>query len=653
MKYRADIDGLRAIAILPVIFFHAGFETLGGGFLGVDIFFVISGYLITSILLKELENNKFSILNFYERRARRILPALFFVLIITSLVAYIFMPAPELKEYAQSLVAVVSFLSNIFFYLEVDYFATSSEQLPLLHTWSLSIEEQFYLFFPILLLITWRFNKKFILKICVVLLLLSLCTNIYFNTQSLFEESFYLLPSRAWELLAGSITAILSIRVKPFESDTITDLSFFTIILMCVLFPENANHPGIFTLLVVIPTCLILLTPSPNSISYKILTTRLMVYIGGISYSLYIWHQPVFAFLRLKSVGHINLLEILVALALTTVLSIFTYRYIETPFRSKEKFSRNFIFTLSFLGTILIGAFGLYIHYNNGLPERFNKLPKIYNLESISPKRESCRYLKGTHISPHENCEYLGEKVQWAAIGDSHIIEPAYALATLLEPDNIGIKHFSYGGCSPALSYDSNSNESCLKWITSSVDYIIASPKIKNVLINFRYTSYIRGDNIYDYPNVTNKTSKAMQAININNVNKAVDFFWIKLEKMIQKLNEANKTIYILTPVPELPTHINKVVSGFHIFSDKTLLNVNLTTSKDYYIKRHSEVLDKFKILDRYHNLHIINSFDYLCNDDGCPAVINNQALYFDDDHLNLVGAEHIIHSYFKGRKSL
>lgn len=177
-----DIDGLRAVAVLPVILFHAGFELFAGGFLGVDIFFVISGYLITSILLLELEENKFSIINFYERRARRILPALFVVLFVTYFVGFVLMPPFEFKEYSQSLVSVVAFLSNIFFYLEIDYFSLAAEAMPLLHTWSLAIEEQFYIVFPPLLFLVWRFADKQILATLITFSLLSFGSVLLLNS---------------------------------------------------------------------------------------------------------------------------------------------------------------------------------------------------------------------------------------------------------------------------------------------------------------------------------------------------------------------------------------------------------------------------------------------------------------------------------------
>ena len=648
MQYRKDIDGLRAIAILPVIFYHAGLERLQGGFLGVDIFFVISGFLITSILVKELQRNSFSLINFYERRARRILPALFMVLLCTTLVAFITMPAPEFKEYAQSLLAVVTFLSNIFFYLEVDYFATSSELLPLLHTWSLSIEEQFYLFFPLILFGVWKSNKTYLLHVCIGIFCLSLAINFYLNFKELFDQSFYLLPARAWELIAGSIAAIMYTKTSAVERPMLVDASFATIILLCIFMPKQADHPGFYTVLIVFATCIVLLYQSPRSLCFKTLSLPFFTYIGAISYSLYIWHQPIFAFLRLQSIGAIPIYHIYLALILTFVLSALTYRFLETPFRDRTKFSKRFIFLFSSVGSFSFAIIALYIHFNDGIPSRFSMLPKVTGLEEFSPKRDQCRFIKNKPVLPAESCSYHGSRIEWAMLGDSHVIEPGYALAEYLKPYDIGVKHFSYGGCAPALSYESKSHESCLEWYKNTVGYISSDSEIKNVLFNLRYSSYISGDNIYHYPEISIQPSKPMKALGIKTIAEASIFFETKLLAMVNQLTSADKVVYIMTPTPELPSHINKLISGTNIFSDATLHDIEKTTTGDYYKKRHEMVLDIFDRLKSMDNVHVIDSYKLFCHSNYCPSVIDGKALYFDDDHLTVTGAKRIIYPYFE-----
>jgi len=216
MKYRKEIDGLRAIAVLPVMFFHAGFNIFSGGFIGVDVFFVISGYLITTIILSDQENGNFSLVNFYERRIRRILPALFLVTLITIPFAWNLLPPDELKDYYQSVAAVSLFSSNILFWLESGYFDTLAELKPLLHTWSLAVEEQYYLVFPLLIVLTWRLGKRYILPMLGLIALLSLLLA-QWGSESNPSAAFYLLPTRFWELMIGSIAAFIMYYPRNFD----------------------------------------------------------------------------------------------------------------------------------------------------------------------------------------------------------------------------------------------------------------------------------------------------------------------------------------------------------------------------------------------------------------------------------------------------
>ena len=234
MKYRAEIDGLRALAVIPVILYHADFDIFQGGFVGVDIFFVISGYLITSIIIRDIENNHFSLINFYERRARRILPSLFFIVFLTVIFSCLYLPPHALKDVGQSVFSVSLFISNIFFYFETDYFANTAKMAPLLHTWSLGVEEQFYILFPILLLFIKKLKKLFQIFLIFFLLICSLyiSESLLKNDQ---EYSFFIVISRFWELAIGSLLAMIkgvSIenKFKLFWNDLFALLGIFLIL---------------------------------------------------------------------------------------------------------------------------------------------------------------------------------------------------------------------------------------------------------------------------------------------------------------------------------------------------------------------------------------------------------------------------------------
>jgi len=271
MKYRPEVDGLRAVAVIPVILFHAGFSFFSGGYIGVDIFFVISGYLITTIIYRELESGKFSIINFYEKRSRRILPLLFFIVFISIPLAWFGLFNIDMIDFSQSLVAIPVFSSNVLFWLEADYFDTASELKPLLHTWSLAVEEQFYLFFPITLLVIWKINKNYILPSILIVgfvsLIFSQWASVNFPTAN-----FYLLPSRAWELAVGSVVGILlhknSTFVNSFNKTKMANILSWTGLLMItysiLIFDGNTPYPSLYTLIPTLGTALIIcFLPAP------------------------------------------------------------------------------------------------------------------------------------------------------------------------------------------------------------------------------------------------------------------------------------------------------------------------------------------------------------------------------------------------------
>ena len=267
MKYRAEIDGLRALAVLPVILFHAGFEWFSGGFVGVDIFFVISGYLITTIIITEMAEDRFSIINFYKRRARRILPALFFVMAVCLPFAWLLLVPNELKDFGQSIVSVSIFSSNILFWIEAGYFDAASELKPLLHTWSLAVEEQYYLLFPIFLILTWRLGVKWIIFLLSIVFFISLGLAEWASNQitqpKIISAAYFLLPTRGWELLVGVFVAFYLKSNTFFNSKMFNQMMSLIGIIMIsysvIAFDKNTPFPSLYTLVPVIGTALLIL----------------------------------------------------------------------------------------------------------------------------------------------------------------------------------------------------------------------------------------------------------------------------------------------------------------------------------------------------------------------------------------------------------
>lgn len=465
MKYRAEIDGLRAIAVLPVIFFHAGFQLFSGGVVGVDVFFVISGYLITTILIEDIENNRFSFMSFYERRARRILPALFFVILVCIPFAWIWMLPNQMKDFSQSLIAVSLFASNIFFWKQSGYFDAVSEEKPLLHTWSLAIEEQYYFLFPIFLLLSWRFGKNKVFWLIVAMAACSLLLSEW-GWRNKASANFYLAPTRVWELFAGSIAAFIVQKRATQKNDTLSVLGFAAIIFSIFAYDEFTPFPSVYTLVPVVGAVLIVLFAEKETLVAKLLSTKVFVGIGLISYSAYLWHQPLFAFARVTLANEASLSLMLLLSMLSLTLAYFSWNFIEKPFRSAEKgtFSRNHIFLLSSISISAMLFFGFSGYKTNGFEElmleyKFTGQERTqaklvfeainYDMYNEMASKECHLWARNTNlldINKLNKCRKLHGKAI-VVLGDSHAMNLFNIISfSNAYPFVIGV---SRGGCRP------------------------------------------------------------------------------------------------------------------------------------------------------------------------------------------------------------
>jgi len=421
INYRPEIDGLRSIAVLAVVLFHADFAisfTLGnksfesikileGGYLGVDIFFVISGYLITFLILNGIKQKSFTFLNFYERRARRILPALFIIIIASIPLSLFFLLPKQLEEYSISALTTLLFSSNIWFWIDdgYSYWAPVNEFKPLLHTWSLSIEEQFYVLFPIFLIFTVKYFRKYLIGILLVVFLISLKIS-EFGSENYIVANFYLLPSRGWELMAGALLAALEFSNKRSRSSKFSEIfsliGFGLIINSFIVFDSSTSHPSYTTIYPIFGTMLIIWFSRKGEMIGDILSGRVLVFIGKISYSLYLWHFLLFSYANIylhKSTNiwkNINL-EIefkFLIIILSFLLSIITYYFIETPFRSKQVIKTKNFLKIILISLITMLIFFTYAYQARGFTESYlkdkpfysayipieeNTPPKIYN----------------------------------------------------------------------------------------------------------------------------------------------------------------------------------------------------------------------------------------------------------------------------------
>lgn len=649
MNYRKEIDGLRAIAVIPVILCHAGFVGFSGGYIGVDIFFVISGYLITTIILDELAQDKFSIKNFYERRAKRILPALSAVLIVTTALAFILMPANLLKSYANSLMSVVTFTSNFHFFTTSGYFSTVSDQKPLLHTWSLAVEEQFYLFFPLMLGYLWVKGKRYITKIIIVLSIISLLLAQFLAVNSFADANFYLILSRAWELFAGALialTSIQTIRLRSWQREILGFIGLLLIAYAIFFFNKDTLFPSFYTLVPIIGTVFIITFSTADTLIGKFLANRLFVGVGLISYSLYLWHQPFFAFLRLKSIGEPEQQLFIAAIALTFICAWLSYQYIEQPFRRKSKGLAKPRFTIlqyasmSIVFFIVIGLIGV---SKRGFQSRFADSGYFDSIK-FSPKRKACHY-NGRHFEqPKDSCRYFGKNVTWSTIGDSHTVEPAYALAKMLEPKDIGLLHLSFSGCLPSLLFDVKGS-ACTEWVKTALSYLEQNNSIKNVYIGFNYNGFLFGTHRNHYPKIPNKDPSLSLTAEYSHLNaqETRELYWQGLSQMVERLMVSGKTVYLQYPIPELPAHISTLLTPFSIFGGGLRFDLQNTTTADYYFTRNKYILEKLNSLKYGKQLIAVKPFELLCHTSHCPAVSDGKSLYFDDGHLSVDGAKKLI----------
>lgn len=395
MRYRPEIDGLRSVAVVPVIFYHAGFTLFSGGFVGVDIFFVISGYLITTIMVEAMEDGRFSVARFYEQRARRLLPALFIVLLFCFVASFIWMVPPQVEELSRSMIATLFFVSNIYFWQQTDYFAPDSDLNPLLHMWSLSVEEQFYLFFPILLLILWKAGGPRISMIIVgAITVLSLVLS-EFAWRTMPVANFYLLPMRAWELGLGALCAMW-LRGRPrTDSELGAGTGIFMILVAIFFYDATIPFPSVYALLPVLGTCCIIIFASSSTLVGRFLSLRFAVGIGLISYSAYLWHQPLMAFARIRDASDAPSSWLMGALVLVSFgLAIMTWAWVEQPFRRRKNPlfpGRASVFNISILGFIVLIAVGMSGIWTKGFYNTWKRLhpesiPTLQVIESATSR---------------------------------------------------------------------------------------------------------------------------------------------------------------------------------------------------------------------------------------------------------------------------
>ena len=663
LEYRPEIDGLRAIAVSIVILYHSqitilGYQPFKGGFIGVDIFFVISGYLITSLILKELAiTGSFSLKHFYERRVRRILPTLLFVMLASLPFAWMYLLPSNFVDFSKSILYSLVFISNFYFYLTgQEYGAESGFLKPFLHTWSLSVEEQFYILFPIVLLIIFKYFRKYLIHILLLGFTFSLGLADW-GSRNHPSFNFYALPTRVWELLAGSILAYLEITSGYSSKHKILNLILpsFGFLLIChsvIFFNEDISHPSFNTLSTIIGVCLIICFSNKNEIITKILSSKLFVGIGLISYSLYLWHYPIFAFAREIQLIPLSAFEKFLLIFLTILLSIFSYFFIEKPFRNNKNQLKSIFFIIITFYLILF-TFNFYILSKKGFKYKFSYLDE--------PNRDIFEGLVNKNVY-NKNFSFEAEinKSNIFLVGDSHAETISYSLWKKLSK-NYNM-HFSiFGGCQFILNLNRVLKKNFKPRNCSSslqkrrLDFI--NQTSNSIVILFGRLSLILNEdrfNNFEYGFYEGKMSDFLQ--NENNTLKTKlerqESIKLNYQETVKKLLENNHKIILVYPVPEVGISVSKIFRNkIQNRSLKLFSNHNLfTTSFEIYNNRNNL---SFKLLDSIKGDNIFRVYPHLlfCDNivkDRCITHDNENIFYSDDDHPSLRGAELITNLILK-----
>ncbi len=504
LKYRADIDGLRGIAVLAVLFFHTGVPGFSGGFVGVDVFFVISGYLITTIILKDLKNERFSIAQFYERRIRRIFPALFSVIAFTIVVGAYLFDATAFDDLGQSVAATTLFASNIFFWRNACYFAEPSLQMPLLHTWSLAVEEQFYIFFPLALLVISRWLKGRYLSWLIFAFILSFAASEYGVLLHHVGITFYMVPTRAWELMAGSLLA-LGVVPNPSSAWQKNLLAFGGIILLILSitnYTEETPFPGIAALIPVMGSALIILSGKGEgtSIAQKLLTMRPLVFVGLISYSLYLWHWPLVAFTKYIMIRPFNGYDSAGIILASLLISTLSWRYIEQPFRGKQMLlsERKWLFAIAGFVMVVASAIGGGIYLQHGMAWRYPEINiELAKLKYQSKRRAGLSWKSLDKISETKDNKKPGIVIgnnfnspTFVVWGDSHAWVLFYELERIAIKNNVSGYMIMHTSHLPLRKYKIEDNV-----YDNAISYITSHPEIRTVIMMGYWSDIPQNDN--------------------------------------------------------------------------------------------------------------------------------------------------------------
>lgn len=629
---RRDIDGLRALAVIPVVLYHFGFGAFSGGFVGVDVFFVISGFLITSIIFREISAGRFSFVDFWARRARRIIPALSVMMLAALVVGWMLMPASDYSQLGRAVRYQAMFVSNILFMRQDGYFNPASDFKPLLHTWSLSVEEQYYIIFPLLMVLLIRYLRHWRLAL-LGLLVVSFALNVWVIKRQP-DAAFFLLPMRAWELLCGAMLAVIPVserRVSSWVYQVVSLLGLVAVLYAIFAFDKYTLFPGWAAVLPVLgATAMIWANGHASTLVGRLLSMPLMVAVGLISYSWYLWHWPVFVYANAVSIDGMQTFEAGSWVILTLALAWLSWRWVEMPFREKRLLAGRKPVLFSGLAALLvIGVAGQMVRSGDGVPERLSgqALQYAQSREWQRGQKECLLQRDSEDIS--KICRFGGDETDrpvplfW---GDSHAAALKPALESDAERYGTPVWLASLSGCLPILGHETR--QQCQDFNQATLQ-TVRDHKIRDVVLAARWSLYLYGEEDGDVQNMLYRDDSrpvAEQEI-------ARD-----LTAMVHRLRESGARVWIFKEVPlQRQGTVARMASLAMVGRSAEKLGRPIAE----HLARQRFLNQLFtQLSEQDPNVRILDPTPLMCLAGICRAEFDGYSQYMDENHLSDKGGE-------------
>ncbi|MEM6382815.1 MAG: acyltransferase family protein [Pseudomonadota bacterium] len=627
MTYRADIDGLRAIAVLAVIAFHFSVFDLPGGYLGVDVFFVVSGYLITRIIWAEIQAGTFTLATFYERRIRRIMPLLVVVLLCSTVAALFILLPSDLVRFAVSLIATLAFVANIYFWRDTNYFAPAADEKPLLHMWSLGVEEQFYILLPVLLIVVARFAPKWVAAVILLTVLTSLVANTALNVIGGRSPAFYLLPTRIWELGLGSLLAVLPNRTSPSSLGAeIAAIVGLALVIAGIAFADHIPGPVPAAVPVVVGT--VLMIWSGGTAKTRIATALSVTpvrFVGRISYALYLWHWPVLVFSTYYLVRELSQIETLAAIALVFALSVASLYMVETPARDRRRSFRAVAAALS-VGAVVLVAGGVATIMMSGLQGRLPVQAAVINEAAGTNYR--CAVTDFVPFGSSRACRLhvpsgsLAE-AQIVLFGNSHAQMYAPLIEEAARQTNASAILVPMNGCLPITNI--NISRGCIGQAERNIAAIESLPEAERTLVAFNWEVDQREHVYADGTPVTDFHAELIAGLNM----------------LVDRLEAADIEAQLVGPIPvpgyDLASQYSRALAFGHTFSRP------LAVPYADFEQRHADAVASLK--ERL-GVRFVEPHSALCDDTECNWIIDGRSIFSDSNHIAM-GELHRFRPFF------